>query len=151
MPDAKPKRRWLQFSLRTSLLILLIAGIVFGVVANHAHNRKAAIAAIRANGGTIDFGSESTPSWHEQLLRQFFGPETYQPVYAINMLTGGRIQIVKKKLPDGFLAQLSALSETKFLGLENTEISDSDWHNLSNFRKVRVLYLGHSNISDDGV
>jgi hypothetical protein len=149
--DEKPKRRWLQFSLRTALLILLIAAIVFALVANYAHKRKSAIAAIRANGGTIKFGADSDPSWYEKLLRHFFGSETYQPVQSIDMLPEGRIKREKKNLPDDFLAQISSLSETQFLSLENTAISDSDWHNISKFRALYIIYLGHSNISDEGI
>ncbi len=151
MPETKPKRRWLQISLRSCLLILLIASVVFGFIANHAHKRKSAIAAIRAHGGTIKFGPETLPNWYEKFLRQLFGSETYQPVRTINMLTGGRNEREKKKLPVDFLARLSALPEIEFLGLENTVISDSDWHNISKFRKLQILYLGHSNLSDDGV
>ena len=151
MPEMKRKRRWLQFSLRTAFLILLFASIAFGLVANHAHKRKSAMAAIRNNGGTIRFGPESDPNWYEKPLHQFFGAETYQPAESINMLTGGVIRLDKKKLPDDFLAQISALSEIEFLGLENTIISDSDWPNISTFRKLQIIHLGHSNISDEGV
>jgi hypothetical protein len=151
MSDIRPKRRWLQFSLRTCLLILLVAGVVFALVANHAHKRKSAIALVQANGGRIRFGPETVPNWYEKLLRQFFGAETYQPVRSINMLTGGRIQREKKKLPDDFLAQLSALPEIVSLGLENTVIAESDWPNISRFQKLEAVLLGHSNITDDGV
>ncbi len=151
MPETEPKRRWLQFSLRTALLVLLIASIVFGLVANHAHKRQAAIAAIRNNGGTIRFGPDTDPSWYQKLLHQIFGSETYQPVEGIDMIPEGRIKLEKKNLPDDFLAQISTLSETKFLSLENTAISDSDWHNISKFRDLYIIYLGHSNIPDEGV
>ena len=151
MTETKPKRRWFQYSLRAVLAATLISGIAFGLVANHAHKRKSAVAVVRANGGTIEFGPDSVPTWYEKLFRQFFGPETYQPVRLINMLTGGQIERDKKKLPDDFLSQLSALPEIEFLGLENTEISESDWHNLSKFRKLKIIHLGNSNISDDGV
>src|SRR5688500_10737421 len=119
MPETKPKRRWLQFSLRTCLLILLIAGVVFGLVSNYAHKRESGIAVIRNNGGTISFSPETIPTWYEKLLRQFFGPETYQPVRTINML-GVRVGLEKNKLPEDFLARLSALPEIEFLGLEKT-------------------------------
>jgi hypothetical protein len=151
MRETKPKRRWLQISLRSCLLILLIASVAFGFVANHAHKRKSAIALIRTNGGTIRFGPETNPNWYEKLLRQFFGAETYQPVRSINMLTGRRIEREKKKLPDDFLARLSALPEIVSLGLENTVISESDWRNIPKFRKLESVLLGHSNITDDGV
>ena len=96
MPEMKRKRRWFQFSLGTALLILVIASIVFGLVANHAHDRQAAIAAVRTNGGRIRFGPERVPNWYEKPLHLFFGAETYQPVRDINMLTGGRIRLEKK-------------------------------------------------------
>jgi hypothetical protein len=151
MPETKPKRRWLQFSLRTCLLILLIAGVVFGLVANHAHKRKSAIALIRTNGGTIRFGPETDPAWYEKLLRRFFGAETYQPVRHVNMLTGGFIKREKKKLPEDFLARISALPEIVSLGLENTVIAEADWRNIARFRKLEQVLLSHSNVSDDGV
>jgi hypothetical protein len=150
MLETKPKRRWLQFSVRTCLLVLLIAGVVFGLIANHAHRRKSALTLIRANGGRIRFGPETDPNWYEKLLRQFFGAETYQPVRTINMLTGPRSG-EKKQLPDNFLGQLSSLPEIASLGLENTVIAESDWRNIAKFRKLESLLLGRSNITDEGV
>ncbi len=151
MPEYKPKRRWLQLSLRTCLLILLIASVGLALVANHAHKRKSAIALIRTNGGTIRFGPETNPSWYEKILREFFGPETYQPVQHVNMLTDGFIKREKKELPDDFLARLAALPEILSLGLENTIIAEPDWRNISKFPKLQYVLLGHSNITDDGV
>lgn len=147
----KPKRRWLQFSLRTSFLVLLIAGIGFGFVASHAHKRQAALAVVRANGCTITFGPETDPNWNERILRRVFGAEIYQPVLQVNMLPKQFIERDKKKLPEDFLARLAALPEIEFLGLENTDISESDWRNISRFPKLQIVYVSHSNITDDAV
>ena len=106
---------------------------------------------VRDNGGQIVFDRAKEPSWIERFLGQLFGPETYESVQTINMLTGHVITNDKKVLPGDFLAQLSVLSELECLGLENTIIAQSDWRNISEFSRLWYVLLGSSNISDDGI
>jgi hypothetical protein len=148
--NAKP--RWLRFSLRTLLLITLVAGVAFGLISREARNRQAALRMVREYGGRIDFDSSNGRlAWHEKLRNQLFGAETFQPVQNVNMLTNGTITPNPKVLPTDFLARLSALSEIGDLGLENTVIDPEDWHNIANFPGLKYVLLGRSNITDDDV
>jgi hypothetical protein len=125
---------------------------VFALVAAHARNRNAALALVRENGGRIRFNPRAKLPWAEKWLSKLFGAETYQPVQGVNMLTiGFRTEESRNKLPDDFLARLSALSELTDLGLDNTIIAKSDWHNLSRFSHLFQLMLSSSNITDEGV
>ncbi len=151
MNEARPKRRWFRYSLRTAMTFVFLLSVAFALVARHAHHRQAALAAVRDHGGTVFFDPKAMLSWHERMLGTFFGPETYRPVRIVNMLTDRRITPQKKTLPEDFFATLTALPEITDLGLENTIIAQSDWRNISRFPRLEYLLLSHSNISDDGV
>ena len=151
MNETKPKRRWFRYSLRTLMVQMFVLGIMCALIARYANNRKSAIATVRNNGGTISFDPELPPTWFGKILRSVFGPETYQPVRMVNMLPDGHITIKQKTLSDDFLARLSALSELEFLELENTIVAETDWQYISQFRRLRTLYVRRSNISDEGV
>lgn len=57
----KPSRRWLQFSLRSMLFLMLAVGVRLGWFVDRAQRQKRAVEAIEAAGGKVGFR-------HERLL-----------------------------------------------------------------------------------
>ena len=57
-PKADPpkgKRRWFQFSLRTLLVVVLLAGVGARQLVTKAHRQKAAVETILRDGGTVHY------------------------------------------------------------------------------------------------
>ena len=56
---SKPRRRWLQFSLRTMLVLMLVLGVAFGWFAykvEQARAQREAVEAIEKLGGYMNTG-----------------------------------------------------------------------------------------------
>ena len=84
--DARPQRRWLQFKLRTFLLLTAVAGIVAGIVGRPLpeYRREArAISAIRAAGGRVR--SADFPMFGQSITRKVLGNEVYQRVIWVDL------------------------------------------------------------------
>ncbi|HUY88603.1 MAG TPA: hypothetical protein VMV10_07710 [Pirellulales bacterium] len=62
----KPTRRWLQFSLRTMLLLMLVCGVWLGWFVDRAQRQKRAVEKIEAEGGEVGF-------WHRPIMPDFCG------------------------------------------------------------------------------
>ena len=92
----KPKRSWLQYSLRTFLLLVAVFSVWLGIQVNKAQKQKAVVAAIEAAGGEVIYdwqylawqnsltlpGSENVPS-QGAWLRKIVGEEYHQEIAVI--------------------------------------------------------------------
>ena len=122
---AKPRRRWLRFSLRTFFIVVTLLCIWLGFKVNAAHRQHEAVEAILKAGGAINFDYQMvaaktggpinfdidvntippTPKW----LQEFFGEDTFRTPIAV-----GYLGIVDDRpITESDLAQLSKLTELK--------------------------------------
>jgi Leucine Rich repeat len=136
-------RRWLQFSLRTLLAIMLVVCCLLGWVAfkrSQAAEQQAAYKLIVAKGGLTNFGRESARSpW----LRWILGED----------VAAGRgcIEFSNSGLTDADLAQLSSLRQLQRLSLNNNPITDQGLVHLSKLSQLKYLSLDETNITDNGL
>ncbi len=92
-PPAKRKRRWLQYSVRSLLVLTLLAAMGLGWV-RHQMNRlqaeEEAVAAIQALGGTVIY--ETGPLEDElpglEWLRSVLGQNLFSQVYLVVFPSG---------------------------------------------------------------
>jgi hypothetical protein len=56
--SSKPKRRFLQFSLRTLLVVMLIVCVTLGWKVNKAKRQREAVAWVQESGGSVSYGYE---------------------------------------------------------------------------------------------
>jgi len=136
-------RRWLQFSLRTLLAIMMVACCFLGWVAykrGQAAEQQAAYKLIAAKGGLTNFGPESARSpW----LRCILGEDV--------AAQGGCIEFNNSKLTDADLAQLSSLRQLRRLSLNNNPITDQGLAHLSKLSHLKYLSLDETTITDNGL
>lgn len=59
---AKPKRRWLQFSIRTVLVLVTLLCVALSLWVVPAERQRRAVAAIEALDGTVYFGDKQAAS-----------------------------------------------------------------------------------------
>ena len=123
--NPKPRRRWLQFSLRTFFVLLTVACVglaLFGQKAYRANEQQKAVAWVREMGGYafstqrnesgffLNDGDPRDPKWLVQLL----GVDYFQEVFVVSL---SNTQVVD-------LAPISKLTRLQGLELNNTPVSD---------------------------
>ena len=145
-PPAKPRRRWLQFSLRSLLLVFTIASVWMGTKANRAHKQSRAVEAITKWGGTVSYDYESDgskqpayPAWLRNLL-----PLDY-------LATARTVRLPKSQVSDDDLQTLTGLPDLVFLDLEDSKITDAGIRKLNVLTKLQTLILNGTDCTDQGV
>ena len=140
----KPKRRWLNYSLRTALLALTVLCIWLGLIVNRVNKQKQAIAWVREHGGTAlyDFqwnergfitnGEPPGPDW----LRERVGIDYFADV--------AYVSLDKPEISD--VDALAPLTEVRALYLRGTTVSDLS--PLAKMTKMQQMDLSHTQVSD---
>jgi hypothetical protein len=172
MPETKPKRRWLRFSLRTLFVGLGIFCVWLSFKVNAVRKQKEAIDAFGKSDGQFSFDYQykandpnllmpedavpPAPAW----LRRFLGDDYFRtPVCPEIGYSGqeGHIDIGK-----GLLGQLKNLSSLKRLMLLNPVVrdaaslrghpfSDDDLQFFTALHELRCLTIQGANVHGDGI
>jgi len=137
---AKPRRRWLQFSLRTLMVLMLVCGCVLGWLAREVQRVRAqreAVKAIRELGAVVGgeppgglVGEEPYPSGDMVVTEVFLG--------------GTRIS-------DAGLAHLRKLPRLQRLHVDNTQVTDVGLVHLQGMTQLKWLHLRKTKVTDAGV
>jgi hypothetical protein len=144
----KPRRRWLQFSLRTVMVAVLFLGCGLGWFAREVQRVRAqrkAAAAIEKLGGGVGYADESdgrirgAVAW----MGKLFGEDLSGDVTSV-ILDGPSIN-------DAALAHLRGLAQLRWLSLTNTRISDAGLTHLRGLRELGSLELANTMVSDTGL
>jgi len=137
------KRRWFRFSLRATIGLIAVCGILLAFVTRPAQQRKRAIADIRAAGGTIQFHIGSAGSWIDKIVGKTLGPDAVARVFTVSLRNA--------KVDGNVLVCFRALPELKELDLEGAQVSDGGLEHLRSLEELRSLMLGGTAISDAGL
>ncbi len=149
----KHSRRWRQFSIRTLLLLVVVASIAcswFAVRTKVAKRQRAAVAAIEAGGGYVAYDYEYDgegyakkgaklpgPAW----LRNRLGIDFFADVVAVMCLRETGREAVAKHLGD--------FPKLRSLDLASMEsVTDSDLAAIDKLRHLERILLDSRNISD---
>jgi hypothetical protein len=173
-PEADPpkrKRRWFQFSLRTLLVVMLVAGVCARLLVTKAHRQKAAVETILRGGGTVYYDYQHVegggydprreppgPFWLRKLLGDDFftnveyatavtddGLEQFEGLSRLDHVGCGR------ETTDAGLMSIKQLRHLQGIFINSTKITDAGLQNLEGLTQLRVLYLGHTHITDSGL
>jgi hypothetical protein len=159
MPTPRPKRRtrkFLQFSLRTLLIFVLLVSIGmswFAVKMEKARRQKEAVEAIRKMGGCVyydyQFGEDRAflataeppyPQWARALL----GDDFFFDVDCVSPIFNGTFR-------DDEAIHLKALKNLNTLALSGTDITDAGLEHFEGLASLEHLYLGYSQVTDAGL
>jgi len=145
---AKPKRRWLQFSLRTLLVLVLLVAVFCGWLrhkVNQSEQERRAVAAIVAMGGNVEYGHEKGgladppgPPWLRAVLGNYF----FADVDTVNYPPG---------VGDESLVHLDGLRHLKQLHLRGTSVTDAGLVHVTRHPELVMLELGSTSITDSGI
>jgi hypothetical protein len=157
-----PRRRWLQFTLRTMLVLILIVSVPLGWFAHklrEAREHRAAVKAIQTLGGRVG-------SWPDRLGR-LPGEEVYGDlvwvnlsrtpvrdaglVYLRGLRTLYRLNLDATKVTDAGLVHLNGLTQLEELSLDSTQITDAGLEHLRGLTQLRTVDLRNTQVTDKGV
>src|SRR5215469_1671698 len=114
----KPKRRWMQVSLRTVLVLVTLLCVALSVWVMPAERQRRAMAAIEKLGGNVGYvkpaASEMFPVTY---LRHGLPPVYFNEI--------GFVGLDHTQVTDAGLAHLQGLTGLQSLGLTNTQVTDA--------------------------
>ncbi len=143
----KRKLRWYQFSLRTLLVVTLIAAIGFGFL---GHRIQRVRNEIRATDELMQLGSKFYfyPQGHlkdvmpipDRWLWKCFSDQPVQRVF-----------LAGTQATDTDLEHLKGLTSLKGLYLDDTQVTDAGLAHLKGITSLQTLWLNRTQVTDAGV
>jgi hypothetical protein len=172
-PQAKPRRRWYQYTLRTLLIVVTLAGCGLGWLGfkvRQSHRRQAAVEAIKRSGGRVAYDYERVknakapgPDWLRRLLGEdFFSSVSVVVLHGSDITKAALIplddlpdvqllDLTYSNVGDGGLEHIKGLSQLHGLSLAASNISDAGMVHLMALNELQYLDLRATSISDAGV
>src|SRR5258708_109501 len=131
---SQPQRRFIRFSLRGLLLLMLIISVALGWTIRLARQQSIAVAALEALGCKIeyvDYDSDDTPTFLER-VRKLLGDDKWSNVVVVD---GDDSQ-----LNDKSMIHFQALPQVSDVRLNNTAVTDAGLAYLQT-NNLRFLWL----------
>ncbi|MCH7727821.1 MAG: leucine-rich repeat domain-containing protein [Planctomycetes bacterium] len=141
----KPRRRWLQYSLRTFFVLLTVFGVWLGVVVHRANAQRKVVEWVREMGGSVHYDYEyhadgqligdakpPSPTWLVQLL----GVDYFQGVSLVDF----------ENQPVSDLTPLAGLTSLRWLEGDGTSVIDLT--PLAGMTSLEGLYLSVTRVTD---
>jgi len=153
----KPRRRlrWYQLSLRTLLVVVLVASLGmswFAVRMQRARKQREVVAAIVEMGGRVTYDYEFDASGHyiphpeppgPAWLRKLLGDDFFTDVRSVRFL-GTHVKAAE-------LIHLKGLTRLQRLYLSDTQVTDADLEHLKGLTNLHTLCLDGTRVTDAGL
>ena len=128
------KRRWFRFSFRTLLVVVTLLCLFLGQTAYIARHRTAAIEAIRAAGGQLDFVMQAADQFSpvQRWYLSLWGDSYWKSVRFV--------RLGERPVGDEILVQLEWLPEVFELDLLHTQITDEGLRHLRGSQGLNIFF-----------
>jgi hypothetical protein len=170
-----PWWRYLRFSVRGLLVIVLVSGAGLGWLVRSARIQRDAVAAIERTGGSVEYESERMTGnqplqhrkqWAPKWLVDALGVDYFRRVVEVGLTDEssdaelahvGRLPalvklcLVEMKLTDAGLAHLEGLTNLSQLHLRDTQVSDAGLWHLKTLTNLSRLDLGNTQVTATGM
>jgi internalin A len=173
----RPWRRFLRFSVRGLIVLVLVIGAGLGRIVHDAHVQRDAVAAIRRAGGEVEYdcywsngsrvlgGEPRAPRWlidliggdyfHHITKVEFLTPSSATDAKLAHVGRLSRLQLLSANyspsVSNAGLAHLTRLTNLTFLWLDDTQVTDAGLAHLKGLSKLTQLNLHGSQVTDAGV
>ncbi len=148
-PASRSRRRFLRFSVRGLIALILLIASGLGWLVSEAHDQRDAVAAIKRAGGVVAYdwewrdgdqipsGKPRAPNWLvDRIGVDFFGHVTSVEFYSHDTLT------------DGPMVQFERLPQVEKLVFTDATVSNAGLSKLKDLRNLRALDLSGCEIDD---
>jgi hypothetical protein len=172
---SRPWRRFLRFSVRALIVLVLVIGAWLGWIVRSARIQREAVAAIRRAGGAVEYDWQRTsgkstardtpraPAWLTDLIGvDHFGDVTtvtlrgatdaaLAQVGRLTCLQTLELNSKQPPLSDAGRAHLEGLTNLSVLDLSATRVSDAGLAHLKRLTSLSELDLDDTKVSDAGL
>lgn len=151
-PASRPWRRFLRFSVRGMIVVVLVIGAGLGRIVHQAHVQRDAVAAIVKNRGRVLYDWDwSDGKWMPEgklraapWLVDLVGIDYFGHVTILWLTTG-------TEAPDAVMEQAARLPGLDRLEVIGSPITDAGLANLKTLTKLSVVHLDGTQVTDAGV
>jgi len=177
-PVSRPWLRFLRFSVRGLIVLVLVIGVWLGWIVRQARVQGDAVAAINKAGGLAlyDFDRRIQVSpWNKfsgwkKWIGKYIGIDYVGHVVFVQIVSDGDyadrqqalaclgdlgqlegMNLAGNSVTDGVLAQVNGLNRLRFLMLQHTKISDTGLTHVRSLTNLQQLYITDAGIGDDGL
>jgi Leucine rich repeat len=173
---SRPWRRFLRFSVRGLIVLVLVVGGGLGWLVRSARVQREAVAAITEAGGLVQYdwewregsdvprGKPRAPTWLVNLIGvDFFGHVTDVRFFSLSKATDAtfvhvgrltqleRLHVFRWSLGDAGLAHLKGMTKLSSLVLCSTQLTDACLAHLKGMTSLTSLHLTDTQITDAGL
>jgi hypothetical protein len=175
-PTPRPWRRYLRFSVRRLIVLVLVIGAGLGWFVHEAQVQRDAVAVIKRAGGSVSYdwawkNGSSVPGgkpWAPRWLVDLVGVDYFGHVTIVVSDPGARstdatlaqigrltqlevLDLPESSISDAGLAHLKGLTNLSVLGLADTQVTDAGLAQLKGLTKLSSLWLDGTHVTDVGV
>ena len=145
-PVSRPRRRFLRFSVRGMIVVVLLIGGWLGWIVRSARIQREAVSAITTSGGSVKYDWEEMPA-RSSAMRRPWAPEYFVNLVGVDYF--GHVTTVGVSLPtDETFAQVGRLTQLETLIFEANDVSDAGWAHLKGLKNLSSIGFGVSRFSD---
>ncbi len=132
-----PMRRFrIRISVRALMSVVLVIGIVLGWYIYRARLQRAAVRAIQARGGIVEYDYKYDSSLDQRNRKG----KTWTPAWLQNAVGD-----------DNFLHHVAVVGLDMDISLRPIDVADADLIHLEGFTHLKVLYAGGGHVTDAGL
>jgi Leucine-rich repeat (LRR) protein len=144
----EPRRRWLQYSLRTLLALMLVIGCGLAWFAHkiqQAWAQREAVKAIEELEGLVSYEDVSSSTrrttvvWVGKLLGEDLSGDVLY------------VDLSETQVTDAGLKHLRGLTQLQVLTLDSTQVTDAGLEHLRGLTQLRELQLTNTQVTDAGL
>jgi hypothetical protein len=158
----RPRRCWIQFSVRTAVIGVAAAAVFLGLEVNSARKQATAVAAVKAYGGFVHYDYEyvngtyvpgrqpRAPDW----LRHAIGDDYFRTVVEVNLIFdgAGAAQVQTERTDDAVMPALRDLTSVKTLIIHEGQATDGSMEIVGRLGSLENLYIADAEgLTDAGV
>jgi hypothetical protein len=143
-PSIRPKRRWLQFSLRSLFIACTVIAIACGTFIQHIRTQRQAVGEIRSLGGYVSYEANWLGHLLPESIEQRLGEDAWGNVVLVDL----RYRTIDRRMVtptgeelDRVVRAISRLPDVSKLSLHTLALDDDDLAKFAPLRNIEELYI----------